>query len=98
MASGCRSVRLTLAVPRLERPGADGPSIPGRQGCPGTGGGERNIARLRRSDLGHGLALGTPWPESSTRRRPEAGSLYRVVQENLATLYGVVEDGALAIA
>ena len=32
------------------------------------------------------------------RRRPETTTLYRVVQENLDTLYGAVEDGALAIA
>ena len=32
------------------------------------------------------------------RRRPETTTLYHVVQENLDTLYGAVEDGALAIA
>ena len=32
------------------------------------------------------------------RRRPETSTLYHVVQENLDTLYGAVEDGALAIA
>ena len=32
------------------------------------------------------------------RRRPETRTLYHVVQENLDTLYGAVEDGALAIA
>ena len=32
------------------------------------------------------------------RRRPEETTLYRVVQDNLATLVGAVEDGALAIA
>ena len=32
------------------------------------------------------------------RRRPERSTLYHVVQENLNTLYGAVEDGALAIA
>ena len=32
------------------------------------------------------------------RRRPETSKLYHVVQENLDTLYGAVEDGALAIA
>ena len=32
------------------------------------------------------------------RRRPETTTLYHVVQENLDTLYGAVQDGALAIA
>jgi hypothetical protein len=32
------------------------------------------------------------------RRRPETSTLYHVVQENLDTLYGAVEDGPLAIA
>ena len=32
------------------------------------------------------------------RRRPEATTLYEVVQDNLATLYGAVEDGAVSIA
>jgi hypothetical protein len=32
------------------------------------------------------------------RRRPEETTLYQVVQDNLATLYGAVDDGALAIA
>ncbi len=32
------------------------------------------------------------------RRRPEETTLYQVVAENLATLYGAVDDGALAIA
>ena len=32
------------------------------------------------------------------RRRPEATTLYQVVADNLATLYGAVDDGALAIA
>ena len=31
------------------------------------------------------------------RRRPEETTLYKVVQDNLATLYGAVDDGALAI-
>lgn len=34
---------------------------------------------------------------SYERRRPEA-TLYQVVQDNLATLYGAVDDGAVAIA
>jgi hypothetical protein len=33
-----------------------------------------------------------------TRRRPETTTLYAVVRDNLATLYGAVEDGARAIA
>jgi len=32
------------------------------------------------------------------RRRPEETTLYQVVQDNLTTLYGAVDDGALAIA
>jgi hypothetical protein len=32
------------------------------------------------------------------RRRPEATTLYQVVADNLATLYGAVDDGALGIA
>ena len=32
------------------------------------------------------------------RRRPEETTLYQVVAENLATLYGAVDDGALSIA
>jgi Transposase zinc-binding domain/Putative transposase len=35
---------------------------------------------------------------SYTRRRPEETTLYAVVRDNLATLYGAVEDGALAIS
>jgi hypothetical protein len=34
----------------------------------------------------------------ASRRRPESSTLYHVVQENLDTQYGAVEDGALAIA
>jgi Transposase zinc-binding domain/Putative transposase len=33
-----------------------------------------------------------------TRRRPEETTLYAVVRDNLATLYGAVEDGALPIS
>jgi Transposase zinc-binding domain/Putative transposase len=33
-----------------------------------------------------------------TRRRPEETTLYPVVRDNLATLYGAVEDGALSLA
>lgn len=32
------------------------------------------------------------------RRRPEETTLYQVVRDNLATLYGAVDDGALSIA
>jgi hypothetical protein len=36
-------------------------------------------------------------PEAITyeRRRPEATTLYHVVQDNLEMLYGAVEDGAV---
>ena len=36
-------------------------------------------------------------PLTYARRRPEETTLYKVVQENLATLYGAVDDNALAI-
>ncbi len=32
------------------------------------------------------------------RRRPDWTTLYKVVQENLSTLYSAVDDGALKIA
>ena len=32
------------------------------------------------------------------RRRPETTTLYEVVRDNLETLYGAVDDGALPIA
>jgi hypothetical protein len=34
---------------------------------------------------------------SYERRRPESTTLYQVVQENLETLYGAVDDGALKL-
>ena len=39
-------------------------------------------------------------PEAITyeRRRPEATTLYQVVQDNLETLYGAVDDGAVKLA
>lgn len=41
----------------------------------------------------------TPTPAVSyERRRPETLTLYKVVQENLSTLYGAVDDGELKIA
>ncbi|HEX7604387.1 MAG TPA: hypothetical protein VF316_22365 [Polyangiaceae bacterium] len=33
-----------------------------------------------------------------TRRHPETTTLYAVVRDNLETLYGAVEDGALGVA
>jgi len=46
-----------------------------------------------------GVPLATRVPAVTyERRRPEETTLYRVVQENLETLYGAVDDGALAIA
>ena len=33
-----------------------------------------------------------------TRRRPETTTLYAVVRDNLETLYGAVDDGALGVA
>ena len=37
-------------------------------------------------------------PITYERRRPEATTLYQVVQDNLETLYGAVDDGAVPIA
>jgi hypothetical protein len=31
------------------------------------------------------------------RHRPETTALYEVVRDNLATLYGAIDDGALAV-
>ena len=39
-----------------------------------------------------------PSPVVYERRKPAETTLYQVVQDNLATLYGAVDDGALAIA
>jgi hypothetical protein len=36
-------------------------------------------------------------PQRLTRHRPETTTLYEIVRENLATFYGAVDDGALAI-
>ena len=42
--------------------------------------------------------MGAPLPVPiSARRRPEESTLYKVVQGNLATLYGAVDDGAVPI-
>jgi hypothetical protein len=40
--------------------------------------------------------MGEPIPYA--RRRPEATTLYQVVQGNLETLYGAVDDGAVKLA
>jgi hypothetical protein len=37
-------------------------------------------------------------PITYERRRPEATTLYQVVQDNLETLYGAVDDGAVKLA
>jgi len=37
-------------------------------------------------------------PITYERRRPEATTLYQVVQDNLETLYGAVDEGAVPIA
>ena len=39
-------------------------------------------------------------PEAITyeRRRPETTTLYQIVQDNLETLYGAVDDGAVKLA
>jgi hypothetical protein len=36
-------------------------------------------------------------PIAYERRRPEATTLYQVVQDNLETLYGAVDDGAVKL-
>ena len=38
-----------------------------------------------------------PPPALYARRRPEDSTRYKVVQDNLATLYAAVDDGALSI-
>ena len=43
------------------------------------------------------IARAQPPPRTYTRRRPEASALYEVVRDNLETLYGAVDDGALAV-
>ena len=45
----------------------------------------------------HALAV-VPEPITYERRRPEGTTLYQVVQDNLETLYGAVDDGAIPIA
>src|SRR4051812_37140358 len=56
-----------------------------------------------------GLARGVRWPRGMAtaaataekvvyeRRRPERTSLYEVVRDNLETLYGAIDDGALDV-
>ena len=39
-----------------------------------------------------------PPPALYARRRPEESTLHKVVQDNLATLYEAVDEGALPIA
>ena len=43
------------------------------------------------------IARAQPPSRTYTRRRPEATALYEVVRDNLETLYGAVDDGALAV-
>ena len=43
------------------------------------------------------LARAPPQPRTYNRRRPEATALYEVVRDNLETLYGAVDDGALGV-
>ena len=47
------------------------------------------------------MRLGRPWRRSRSRTSvtvPEATTLYQVAQENLETLYGAVDDGAVKVA
>ena len=41
--------------------------------------------------------LQAPAPGVFRRRRPETTALYGVVRDNLETLYGAIDDGALAV-
>ena len=43
------------------------------------------------------LAAGTAHRGVYGRHRPETTTLYQVVRDNLETLYGAIEDGALAV-
>ncbi len=43
------------------------------------------------------VARAQPLLRTYTRRRPEATALYEVVRDNLETLYGAVDDGALSV-
>ncbi|MCC6649239.1 MAG: hypothetical protein IT374_27175 [Polyangiaceae bacterium] len=43
------------------------------------------------------VARAQPLSRTYTRRRPEATALYEVVRDNLETLYGAIDDGALAV-
>jgi hypothetical protein len=54
----------------------------------------------RSSPVVRGVASAFP-PRASThvyqRHRPETRSLYEVVRDNLETLYGAIDDGAIAV-
>jgi hypothetical protein len=50
-------------------------------------------ARAAPQDCAHGRAIGPTYE----RRRQETTALYEVVRDNLETLYGAIEDGALAV-
>jgi hypothetical protein len=41
--------------------------------------------------------LQAPAPGVYRRHRPETTALYEVVRDNLETLYGAIEDGAIAV-
>ena len=43
------------------------------------------------------VARAPPSTRTYRRRRPEATALYEVVRDNLETLYGAIDDGALAV-
>ena len=65
----------------------------------GPGEARRNVAKLRGRAFGPGLAVAADVPSPDVvyeHPRPEEKTLYQVVQDNLATLYGAVDDGALA--
>ena len=61
--------------------------------------------RVARRSPGNGVVSATPAPPAARaaapgvyrRHRPETTALYEVVRDNLETLYGAIDDGALAV-
>ena len=60
---------------------------------------------MARRSPGNGVVSATPAPPAARaaapgvyrRHRPETTALYEVVRDNLETLYGAIDDGALAV-
>jgi hypothetical protein len=57
------------------------------------------MARQSRKPMGMGLAASHACERSVSyqRHRPEATALYEIVRDNLETLYGAIDDGALDV-